>query len=311
MPVALDDAPLRHTARSRLAAVVRGSRAEAARDADRRWLEHSADYAQALTAPLTAGALRCECDGLTFDIPPSEKPSRMTARLLNGSLPWHDILQQRGLGAGTVTLDIGANIGTTSLTRIVAGDAQRVYAAEPDPTNYLYLVHNIASNGLRGFVLPDAIAISSRDGEGYLKIARRIGNHQLVADGGSTSDAVAVRMLTLDRWVTEAAIEPELVSLVKLDVQGFEGHVLLGAARLLAERHVAWALEVSPKHLATAGTPLPEFCELAAKSFTHAIDCRRDPRPFQVARLAQRLAYLGEEESFTNVLFYSAPQDPA
>jgi FkbM family methyltransferase len=310
MPVALDDAPLRHTARSRLAALVGGSRAAAAGEEDRRWLEHSDDYAKALTAPLTPGAMRAECDGLTFDIPPSEKPSRMTARLMNGILPWHDVLQQRGLGVGTVMLDIGANIGTTSLTRIVAGDAQRVYAAEPDPTNYLYLVHNIATNGLRGFVLPDAVAISSRDGEGHLKIARRIGNHQLVADGANTVDSVTVQLLTLDTWATRARIEPELVSLVKLDVQGFEGHVLIGAPRLLSQHHIAWALEVSPKHLATAGTPLPELCELAAKSFTHAIDCRRDARPFQVSKLAQRLAYLGEEESFTNVLFYSASQDP-
>ena len=298
MPVALDDAPLRHTARSRLAAVVRGSRAAAAREADRRWLEHSADYAKALAASLTTGAMRTDCDGLSFDVPPSEKPSRLTARLMNGILPWHDVLQQRGLGVGTVTLDIGANIGTTSLTRIVAGDAQRVYAAEPDPTNYLYLVHNIATNGLRGFVLPDAIAISSRDGEGHLKIARRIGNHQLVADGGNVTDSVTVPMLTLDTWMTKAGIEADLVSLVKLDVQGFEGHALIGAPQLLTRHHIAWALEVSPKHLATAGTPLPEFCELAARSFTHAIDCRRDARPFQVAKLAQRLAYLGEEESF-------------
>src|SRR3954465_6427123 len=118
MPVALDDAPLRHTARSRLAAVVRGSRAGAARELDSRWLEHSPAYATALSAPLTPGAIRADCDGLTFDIPPSEKPSRMTARLVNGILPWHDILQQRGLGTGTLTLDIGANIGTTALTRI-------------------------------------------------------------------------------------------------------------------------------------------------------------------------------------------------
>jgi FkbM family methyltransferase len=308
MPIALDDAPLRHTARSRLAAVVRGSRAPAALDAEQQWMQRCPAYAAAFAEGVAETALRAECDGLIFDIPPSEKPSRLTARLMNGLLPWHDILQQRGLGAGTLTLDVGANIGTTALTRIVAGDAQRVYAAEPDPTNYRYLVHNIAANGLRGFVLPDAIAISSRDGQGRLKIARRPGNHQLVAEDRDDPDAVPVPTLTLDTWVASAGIEADLVSLIKLDVQGYEAHALVGAPRLLTGLHIAWAVEVSPKHLASAGTPLPEFCEVASRSFTHAIDCRRDARPFRVSKLPERLAYLGTEESFTNLLFYSSAE---
>ena len=150
---------------------------------------------------------------------------------MNGLLPWHDLLVQRGLGVGTVTLDVGANIGTTALTRIVAGDVQRVYAAEPDPTNYVRLVHNIIANGLHGFVLPDAIAISNRDGRAVFRIAQRMANHQLVGDDYAGPDTVPVSTMTLDSWVTSCGIEPALASLVKLNVQGWEGLALLGAAR--------------------------------------------------------------------------------
>lgn len=306
MPIELDDAPLRHTARSRLAALTGSSRAAAALAAETEWLERCPAYADARGRDVVPGALRAECDGLVFQIPPCSKPSRLITRLMNGLLPWRDLLVQGALGGGTITLDIGANIGTTALTRIVAGDAQRVYAAEPDPTNYVCLVHNIITNGLRGFVLPDAVAISDRNGQAKLRIAKRMANHQLVDDERAGPDTVAVTATTLDSWVSSRGIQPDLVSLIKLDVQGWEGRALLGAPRLLTCRHIAWAVEVSPKHLATAGTPLAEFCDLVRRSFTHAIDCGRNSRPFRVCRLSEQLAYLGEEESFTDLLLYTS-----
>lgn len=306
MPVEIDDAPLRHTARGKLAALVRSSLAASALTAETKWLEHCPAYGDARTRGTIPGTLRSECDGLIFHIPPSSKPSRLTTRLMNGWLPWHDILLQRGLGVGTITLDIGANIGTTALTRIVAGDAQRVYAAEPDPMNYGCLVQNIVANGLQGFVLPDALAISSHNGQATLKIAARMANHQLVDDDRAGPDTIPVSTLTLDAWVSACGIESALVSLVKLDMQGWEGRALIGAPRLLTCPHIAWAVEVSPKHLATAGTPLAEFLELVCRSCTHAIDCRRECRPFRVSKLPERLAYLGREESYTNLLLYTS-----
>jgi FkbM family methyltransferase len=209
-------------------------------------------------------------------------------------------------------IDIGANIGTTSLVRVIAGDVQRVYAIEPEPANFACLVQNIVANGLQGFVLPDAGAISSRTGEALLRQASGLGAHRLLDDKAlrhGRRDSVKVGTWTLDDWVRAHGVDVNEVSLVKVDTQGWESHVLAGAAGLLASHHIAWVLEVSPRHLEAAGTPLPRLIEQCQAHFTHAIDLRAEhakARVVPVTELPEALSYLEAAEAawYTNLLLY-------
>jgi hypothetical protein len=106
-------------------------------------------------------------------------------------------------------------------------------------------------------------------------------------------------------------VDVNAVSLVKVDTQGWESHVLGGAARLLAAHHIAWVIEVSPRHLEAAGTPLTRLIEQCQAHFTHAIDLRAGhgkARVIAVADLPEALAYLSATEtpSYTNLLLYHA-----
>jgi FkbM family methyltransferase len=209
-------------------------------------------------------------------------------------------------------LDIGANIGTTSIPRVVLGDFQYVYAAEPEPANYLCLVQNIVANGLEGFVLPDRVAIGSADTDVALGRSPRIGGHRVapVSDLDEAArgfvDTITVRSRTLDTWIESLHIDPALIGFIKCDVQGWEPQVLLGAERTLGHRHIAWEMEISPKHLREAGSSLTELCRIIAARFDRFIDNRGEgPRDRPTSELEASLGYLGQRRSYTDVLIYN------
>jgi hypothetical protein len=77
---------------------------------------------------------------------------------------------------------------------------------------------------------------------------------------------------------------------------------------VLARRHVAWQLEVSPAWLAAAGTSAAELYALCAARFTHFIDLGKEADGDRVrctGSLGEALAYLGTEGQ-TDVLLFNA-----
>ena len=308
------DEPLRQTFRARHRALLASERAIEARRLDAVWIERCAAYREAVAAGAPGDIDTVDTHGLRLALPRATSMTGFGARLREGWLPWRDILGQRELGLGSVMIDIGANIGTTSLLRVIAGDVQRVYALEPEPANFACLVQNVVANGLQGFVLPDACAISSRTGPALLRQASGLGAHRLLDDKAlrhGRRDSVQVETSTLDDWVGAHGVDVNAVALVKVDTQGWESHVLGGATRLLAAHHIAWVIEVSPRHLEAAGTPLTRLIEQCQAHFTHAIDLRAEHGKARVAAAAEfpeALAYLSAAEapSYTNLLLYHA-----
>ena len=212
-------------------------------------------------------------------------------------------------------LDIGANVGRTSIPRVILGDFQFIYAAEPDPVNYECLVQNVIENHLRGRVFADQAAMSDRDGETVLMRSRYIGGHRLLAEGGRPGrrELVTVPCYTLDSWVGRLSIDPDEINFVKIDTQGWEAHILSGATSLLERPHIAWQLEVDPAHLQASGAPLARLVEILQQHFTHFIDLNTaapGPRSRPISDLSSALAYVGETAGpKTDVLVYHASED--
>lgn len=308
------DEPLRHTFQARHRALAQSQRAEEARRLEAAWVASCAAYRDARTSAPPGEIDVVETHGLQLALPRATSSTGFGSRLREGWLPWRDILSQRELGVGTVMIDVGANIGTTSIVRAILGDVQRVYAIEPEPLNFACLVRNIVVNGLQGFVLPDACAISSRTGQGLLRQASSLGAHRLLDDKAmrrGREDSFPVPTSTLDDWIARYGIDVPAVSLIKVDVQGWESHVLAGATGLLSAHHAGWVIEVSPRHLEAAHTPLPHLIEQCQAHFTHAIDLRGEgskARVIEVAQLGDALGYLetSKDTTYTNLLLYHA-----
>jgi FkbM family methyltransferase len=192
--------------------------------------------------------------------------------------PWSRIVE---LGvhdrARPILIDIGAHVGGTTISALRAGSVQHVYAAEPDPQNYAALLANVSANGLAARVTAECCAIADTDGEGRLHRGPRSTAHALVPPGRAmkADKVTTVPTRRLSTWITTHDILPSAIQFVKLDAQGWEGRILEGADRLLADGGIVWIIEVSPKHLEAAGTPLPILLDQLAGWFTHAIDIRR------------------------------------
>jgi len=259
-------------------------------------------YAAARGAEAPAGADRVEIGGLTWWVPADDRTEgRLADRIVRGHLPLQDILRTREAVSNGTMLDIGANVGLTSVTRAILGDAALIYAAEPAPDNFACLVRTVIDNGLQGTVLPDRVAISDHDGTATLWRSGSIGGHTLRAVGAG----VEVPTMRLDSWIRKLGIDANAVCYVKVDTQGYESHVLDGAPDLLARGGIVWELEFAPAILSQAGRePAAVIAQIQAL-FTHFIDLNGSaggPRLRPVAELPEGLAYL--ERSFTNLLAY-------
>jgi hypothetical protein len=83
--------------------------------------------------------------------------------------------------------------------------------------------------------------------------------------------------------------------------------VLRGASNLLAHRHVAWQLEISPSLLAGAGASAAAVFGICETCFTHFIDLGKraveGPRARPTDDLRQALAYLEGDEQTDIILF--------
>lgn len=305
---------LRHLLSSRAAAFRARPVPDTARARDLTMLEGSTSYRRAVDQGadvLTDRADRMTIAGLTWWVP---RDRRTPADRQDQGLPFRAIIQAREAAVGPVMLDVGANIGRMAIPRLILGDVQAVYAAEPDPLNYACLVQTIVANGLRGFVLPEQVAIGATEGVTRLLRSRYIGGHRVVRDDGpplrAGAEVVEVPCTTLDRWVANLGVCVEELCFIKIDTQGSERQVLLGAAGLLERPHIAWQIEFDPELLRRAGCEPEEMFALLESSFTHFIDLHKGAIGRRVRRIQDLREALGyhrkNEHAKTNLLLYTA-----
>jgi FkbM family methyltransferase len=128
--------------------------------------------------------------------------------------------------AGTIALDVGANVGAYAvLLGQWVGASGRVYAFEPSPVAFRGLVRHIALNAQDGVVTPVAAAVADRDGTGELIVADTAGESRL-ADGVERGRTMSVSTVTIDSFCAREGLLP---SFIKIDVEGAELAVLRGA----------------------------------------------------------------------------------
>jgi FkbM family methyltransferase len=140
-------------------------------------------------------------------------------------------------------LAAGANIGTVLLRAIRDGMFQSGIAIEMNPVNFRLLAVNTALN--KTAVSPTLINVALGDtvGEARMELSPdNFGDHRIrVADadtggryGEETRRLSAVPMTTLDQIELEHGLHFDGSTLFWIDTQGFEGHVLTGAASIMS-----------------------------------------------------------------------------
>jgi len=299
---------------TRLAAAQERARRPDAVARHREFLRIGKRYAQAVEA-YEAGHMsnaQSICVGaLKFWVPLEARLPERVARAQKQGLPLRVISNTREVASGRVMLDVGGNLGRTAIPRVVLGDVEIAYAAEPHPENYDCLVWSVLENGLAGLVLPDQVAISSRDGTATLLPSRFAGGHALREPGASPENKLTLEVpcCQLDTWTEHLKVNLEDVNFIKVDVQGWEPKVLRGASRILSRQHIAWQFEISPGRLKRAGSCLEELLDLMDLHFDWFVDLdktRIESRLAPIDQLRSRLSHLESERLETDIVLWQS-----
>lgn len=176
---------------------------------------------------------------------------------------------RRYVALGATVLDIGANIGahTLPLASLVGPDGH-VYAFEPTDFAFRKLAVNLALNPRLAARVTAEQAFLGESSEG-LPAAEIYSSWPLDASGpvhekhlGRAESTIGARTFRLDDYLEARRIQR--VDLVKMDVDGFECHVLGGASRLLATSKPVIVMELAPYVLTERGRSIEELIALLA-----------------------------------------------
>lgn len=201
-------------------------------------------------------------------------------------------------------LDIGANIGTTSVDVLSRLPATHAHAFEPEIANIQLLEQNVLANNLTERITVHNVAISDYDGQVTLELApTNFGDHRVRVgsppDGAlSEKDRVTttVQAWRLDTLVARGIVAANVPSLMWIDVQGHEGQVLAGAQSL---RHVPAVVEFWPYGLQRAnGYDL--FLSLLTQ-YAYIIDIRNSMKLMSAVELRGLATSFGDT-GFTDLL---------
>ena len=139
-------------------------------------------------------------------------------------------------------IDIGANIGTHSLKAAKLG-FNAVFSIEPVPINFKLLSANTIMNDYDNIITPINTAVSSSAGTVFMELSpSNFGDHRVKGGKAGPLDTHGeknwgqqkVSTETLDGIMSFYNIDVSNGSLVWIDTQGHEGHVLFGAEQLRA-----------------------------------------------------------------------------
>ena len=188
---------------------------------------------------------------------------------------------------GDIVVDGGANIGySTSILAARVGARGKIHSFEPDPRAFRELQQNVKvweERGQRGVFVLHHVALGARGGTATLHVPDSFewngGRARIetapIKEAGSKLE---VTLVSLD----EVFSNGEKVSVVKLDLEGFELDALMGMEQMLSERRID---HIVFEETGDYPAPTHEFLQKAGYSVFGldsrflGVECCRDKQP--------------------------------
>lgn len=179
---------------------------------------------------------------------------------------------RRVLRPGDVVLDLGANVGVFSC--ILAKDAAKVIAVEPETRNFARLKAHVALNNLDNVECHQVAAGSAATMLHLQLVDGSVGTHHIVPS--ASAQTVSVSAVCADELVAGRPIR-----LVKLDVEGYEWEAIQGLRRTLEKDRPFLLVEFAARNLRLAGAdPAAMLTEL--KRLYPTIHCYQQREPMSL-----------------------------
>jgi FkbM family methyltransferase len=182
-------------------------------------------------------------------------------------------LRHRPPEAFPVIVDVGANIGTTTVPFAQRG--YRVVAIEPVPHTVQLLRMNLAANRVTDRCIVVEQAVADRSGEVMMRVQNTLGISEVIAHGHTETDQVTgdyrneqiqVPAAPLEQILGDAGIDPGEVALVWSDTEGSEA-TTVGTGGPLWDAGVPLWIEVSA-HTLDLHDALRDFMSRSMASFS-------------------------------------------
>ena len=149
---------------------------------------------------------------------------------------------------GYTFFDIGTNIGEVSLNaakRVMDG---QVYSFEPDKENFKKLQQNLKLNNYKNI---HPINKGLGDKSDILQIEvfdqKNKGMNRIVNNPNNSDSTFSIEIITLDQFIEENKVNK--IDLIKIDVEGYEMRVLLGAKKSIADFKPTFFIEIDDNNL--------------------------------------------------------------
>lgn len=191
---------------------------------------------------------------------------------------------------GTCFVDVGANIGTSTVQALAEFGFDSAVALEPSPENCRLLRINLVLNGFVDKVRVVEAAASDKSGTVRLGLSpTNSGDHRVVVSKSSGEFREESWETTAVKAVTLQSLGIENAGIVWMDIQGFEVRALAGAGPLLK---VPLVVEYWPYAIDRAGD-LEEFHRLISEQYGSAFDLRTGERigPADLKDLSERYRF--------------------
>ncbi len=151
-----------------------------------------------------------------------------------------------GLRPDDVAVDIGAHKGSYMWSLARAVPRGHVYAFEPQPLMADYLRQVCAAGRLRNVTVVEA-AVSDHAARSVLRVpGEREISHGASLETSVDGREIEVEVMRLDDYLADP---PGRVGAIKIDVEGHERAVILGACDVIEEHRPVIVLECETRHL--------------------------------------------------------------
>jgi len=171
------------------------------------------------------------------------------------------------LKIGDTFFDIGANVGLYSIVAAkIVGNKGKVFAFEPTPTTFSRLLMNVSLNDFSDIVICNNIGLSDKAGTLRMNVSScgyDAWNTFALSNKGILDTQIDVPVETLESYIRNNNISHDHIALLKIDVEGWEKFVILGAEDLLKKDNApALIVEFTEENAFIAGTNCYELYDL-------------------------------------------------
>jgi FkbM family methyltransferase len=155
----------------------------------------------------------------------SVKHRRYLKGLQQGTIePFTTDLFKRVIKPGMVVCDIGSYLGFYALLAgQLVGPTGTVFAFEPDPRNFRYLMENIRTNDLSSVIVPICKAVSDRTGKAYFFV-QAYGDQSRSSLFGQLPPGESFRTIEVDTISIDDLVrgigDNRQIDVMKIDIEG-------------------------------------------------------------------------------------------